>query len=97
MSVGSKKVSKGQKASDEATAQAVLDADTFVMAGRERNAAAKLYEAAKAGLKAWLGVELSRVLPDGRTVTLSIAPRTGYTVEDGTTATLTVTPPPAAA
>jgi hypothetical protein len=82
---------------DEVTMRAMCDADMFVTAGRERNAAAKLYESAKAGLKAWLGTDLSRSLPDGRTVTLSIAPRAGYNVEDGTTATLTVSAPPAAA
>ncbi|HEX3732608.1 MAG TPA: hypothetical protein VHU91_06790 [Mycobacteriales bacterium] len=94
MSVG---VKKGLKGTDAATQQAMKDADAFVTNGRERNAAAKLYEAAKAGLKAWLGVETSRSLPDGRTVALTVVPTTGYVVADGTKATLTVTSPPPAA
>lgn len=97
MPVGSKKGPKGVPKVDDATAAAMAHADVFVAKGRERNAAAKLYDLAKAGLKEWLGTETSRALPDGRTVTLTVAPRTGYTVEDGTTATLTVTAPPAAA
>jgi hypothetical protein len=96
MSVGVKKGLKAVKTTDPVTLKAMADADVFVSAGRERNAAAKLYDAAKAGLKAWLGTLSSRILPDGRTVALTVVPTTGYTVQDGTKATLTVTAPPAA-
>ena len=89
MSAGSKK-GLARSAPDAATVKAMTDADVFISAGRERNAAAKLYEAAKAGLKAWLGIEMSRVLPDGRTVTLTVEPRAGYDVPDGTRATLKI-------
>jgi hypothetical protein len=81
---------------DAATQQAIVDADDFVNAGRARNQAAKLYELAKAGLRKWLGTELSKALPDGRTVALTVTDTAGYTVEAGTKSTLTVSPPPAA-
>ena len=83
-----------KKAPSEATKLAMANADVFVRAARERAAADKEYQVAKAGLKDWLGTALSKVLPDGRTVALSIVPRGGYTVLDGTTATLTVSAPP---
>jgi hypothetical protein len=98
MSVGTKKSFKARTAPDEADALAMADADIFVTEGRNRNAAAKLYDAAKARLRLWLGKAVSRTLPDGRTVTLTVVPTSGYEVKDGTKATLTVTsPPPAAA
>ena len=81
---------------DEAATQAMADADAFVNSGRERAAANKIYEAAKAALRQWLIPELSRVLPDGRTVTLTVADRDGYEVKAGTVCTVTVSPPPAA-
>lgn len=91
-----KKAARAQKLPDAATLKAMTDADAFVSAGRERNAAAKTYETAKAALREWLGTELSKALPDGRTVALTVTDTTGYTVADGTKSTLTVSPPPAA-
>jgi hypothetical protein len=84
-----------QKPLSAALLKATQDADTFVRAARERNAADKEYQLAKSGLKEWLGDATTKNLPDGRTVTLSVAPRAGYTTEPGVTATLTVGPPPA--
>jgi hypothetical protein len=78
-----------------ALAKATEDADTFVRTKREKNDAERQYKAAKASLKAWLAPLLTRTLPDGRTVTLSVSPRDGYTVESTTAETLTVGPPPA--
>lgn len=77
------------------TEQAALDADVFVSASRERNDADKRYQAAKASLKVWLGAQLSKTLPDGRTVSLNVVPRAGFEVQPGTTATMVVSPPPA--
>jgi hypothetical protein len=79
---------------DAATLQAMADADAFLRAGRERNAAAKEYERAKAALKKWLGPDPSRPLPDGRTVILAVTERAGYEVAPGTTSTLSVLPSP---
>jgi hypothetical protein len=87
---------KKQDVVDQPTLNAMIDADVFVRSARERSVADKAYQLAKAALKGWLGARKSRILPDGRTVTLSVEPRAGYTVDPGTCATLTVMPPPAA-
>jgi hypothetical protein len=85
-----------KKAPNEATKKAMTDADVFVRAARERAAASKEYDTAKAALKAWLDGTPSKVLPDNRTITLATVETAGYSVAPGTKSTLTVSPPPSA-
>ena len=82
---------------DLVLARAVRDADTFVRAARERNAAEKEYQKVKTALREWLGKAQSKVLPDGRTVSVATVDTEAYSVKAGTKTTLTVSPQPPAA
>ena len=87
---------QSESGEDAVIAKAIIDADTFIRAARERAAANKEYEKAKEGLKVFLGTAPSKVLPDGRTVSQTKTPREGYTVESGFALFIAVSPPPAA-
>ncbi len=80
---------------DIAQGKAMVLADTFVRTARERNAAEKEYQKAKSALRSWLGKAQSKVLPDGRTVSIATVDTEAYNVKAGTKTTLTVSSPPA--
>ena len=74
MATGMKKRSLKSPRAANADQIAAEAATVFVRANIERKRAELEYDEAREVLKTWMGDELSRVLPDGRTVIRALTP-----------------------